>query len=146
MNWGARITVSFIVFAMVIFTMVFISMNQDINLVAEDYYKQEIEYEDQIQRERNTQSLEEPPVITLDRNAQQAVISFPEELTGQIKEGYIHLYRPSDSRLDKRFKLALDDQGIQRISMKGQNKGMWKAKLYWEDYDLEYYQEKTLNY
>ena len=146
MNWGARISVSFIVFAMVIFTMVYISMNQDVNLVSEDYYMQEIEYEDQIQRLRNTQALEQPPVITIERGAQQVIISFPEELRGQIKDGYIHLFRPSDSRLDKRFKLALDNEGIQRVSIRGQMKGMWKAKLYWQDYNLEYYQEKILNF
>jgi len=146
MNWGARITVSFIVFAMVIFTMVFISMNQDINLVSEDYYKQEIAYEDQIQRLRNTQSLDQSPEITIDRNAQQVIIRFPKELTGQIKDGYILLFRPSDSRLDKRYELALNEEGIQKVSIRGQIKGLWKAKLYWQDYNLEYYQEKILNY
>jgi hypothetical protein len=146
MNWGARITVSFIVFAMVIFTMVFISMNQNINLVSEDYYKQEIAYEDQIQRLRNTESLEQSPEITIDRDAQLVIISFPEELIDQIKDGNILLFRPSDSRLDKRYELAINEEGIQKVSIRGQIKGLWKAKLYWQDYNLEYYQEKILNY
>ena len=146
MNWGVRITLSFIVFAGIIFTMVFISMNQRVNLVAEDYYKQEIEYEDQIDRIRNTNSLSSKPEIQMDVGSKQVIIKFPEELKGRLKDGHVLLFRPSDSRLDKRFQLDLDDSGIQKISMKGQIGGLWKAKLYWQDYDLEYYDEKILNF
>ena len=144
MNWGARIVVSFIVFAAIIISMVVISMNQDINLVAEDYYKQEIEYEDQIQRIRNTQALQDSPEINLVRANPSVVIQFPKNLSENIKEGYVHLFRPSDSNLDKKYYLKLDETGSQQISLAGYSKGLWKVKLYWEDQDLEYYLEKIL--
>ena len=126
--------------------MVFISMNQDINLVAEDYYRQEIAYEDQINRERNTSKLEKAPTIKLDRSNQLVIVEFPVELISKLQEGNIHMFRPSDSNLDKRFRLNLNEEGIQAISISGQPKGLWRIKLLWRDTNLEYYQEQILNY
>ena len=146
MNWGARIVLSFVVFAILIFTMVFISMKQDINLVSTDYYKQEIAYEDQIQRERNTRSLAVSPEIKFENTSQQVIITFPEELATQVKDGYIHLFRPSDSALDKKYKLELNNKGVQSISVLDNLRGLWKIKLYWEDNAKEYYYEKLLTY
>lgn len=146
MNWGTRIFLSFVVFAIIIFTMVFISMNQDINLVADDYYKQEIEYEDQIQRIRNTKALIESPVISIDKSTQEVIIQFPGSIAKTVQEGSIHFFRPSDSSLDKRYVLSLDETGIQRISIVGRLKGLWKVKLSWKDQELEYYDEKILTY
>ena len=59
MNWGTKITLSFIAFVGIIITMVVISMRQDISLVAKDYYVQEIAYQDQIDRIRNNHDLGE---------------------------------------------------------------------------------------
>ena len=146
MNWGAGIVVAFVAFAIVIFTMVFISMNQEINLVSEDYYKQEIEYEDQIQRIRNTRELEQGPEIEFDRSNLDVVVRFPGNISGKIKDGYIHLFRPSDSSLDKKYRLKLDKNGEQIISVISSSKGLWKVKLFWEDDLKEYYFEKTLTY
>jgi hypothetical protein len=126
--------------------MVVISMNQDINLVSKDYYKQEIEYEDQIQRIRNTQALEEAPEITLDRMGLSIIISFPEGLVSEDLNGYVHLFRPSDSSLDKKYRLELDGSGSQIISISGHLKGLWKVKLLWGSKGSEYYLEKIFTY
>jgi len=146
MNWGWKIVVAFIAFAAIIFTMVGISMNQEINLVAEDYYKQEIEYEDQIQRIRNSRSLEKEPLISLDRSLGEVIIKFPEELANRVQDGHVHLFRPSDSSLDKRYKLQLDEEGEQHISVVEKKRGLWKIKLFWNDTHMEFYQEKILTF
>jgi hypothetical protein len=146
MNWGLRIVLAFAIFAVLIFTMVFISMNQDINLVSTDYYKQEIEYEDQIQRERNTNSLEKLPEILIEKSTQQVVITFPPQLITQVADGYIHMFRPSDATKDKKYKLALDSSGIQKVSVSSSLRGLWKIKLYWNYGDQQYYMEKILTY
>lgn len=146
MNWGLRIVLAFSVFAVLVFTMVFISMNQDINLVATDYYKQEIEYEAQIQRERNTNSLEKSPEILIEKSTQQVIVKFPPELYAQTIDGYIHMFRPSDANQDKKYKLELDSLGIQKVSIVNNLKGLWKIKLYWNNGDQQYYMEKLLTY
>ena len=44
MNWGTWIALSFVLFALFIGALVVVCVRQDINLVALDYYKQEIDY------------------------------------------------------------------------------------------------------
>ncbi len=144
MNWGTKITLSFIVFAIMIFTMVYISMNQDVNLVAKDYYKQEIKYQAQIDRIKNTKLLEERPVIELDRKQLKVIVTFPQELTGTIVDGEIHLFRPSDYTRDFKSKLILDGNNQVIISLAGKAKGLWKVKLTWRDNEKEYYDEKVI--
>lgn len=146
MNWGTRIFISYLVFAVIVFTMVFISMNQDINLVSADYYKREIEYEDQIQRIKNTQALLEAPEISFDRAKLMVSVQFPKSVPGNDVSGSIHLFRPSDSSLDKKYRLELDESGEQNISVVGHSIGLWKVKLDWEYEGTEYYQEQILNY
>jgi len=76
MNWGTGIVIAFVCFAGVLATIVTISMKQDVGLVAKDYYKQEIAYQDQIDRKTNYNQLERKPVIKLD--ASKNHIELPE--------------------------------------------------------------------
>ena len=68
MNWGVKIVISFVFFIGLLFGLVYISMNQDISLVSENYYEQELAYEDQIQRIKNTNNLEEGLALKMVRN------------------------------------------------------------------------------
>jgi len=147
MNWGYKIILSFIAYAAIIFTMVFISINQDINLVADDYYKQEIAYEDQITRMKNSQSLENLPQIKIDRELAQVSVNFPVDLTRSVEEGSIHLFRPSDAAQDFVVGLSLNNDGYQYISLVNKSRGLWKVKLSWTGGGgKEYYNEKVLIY
>ncbi len=144
MNWGAKITLSFIVFAIMISSMVYISINQDINLVADDYYQQEIKYQDQINRIKNTKLLDPRPEIVLDRKRQEVIVTFPKNLAGAIIDGNVHLFRPSDFTKDFNSKLILDENNQFILSLAGKQKGLWKVKLTWRDIEKEYYDEKVI--
>ena len=54
MDWGKGILLTIIAFVGFIMTLVVISVRQDdIHLVAENYYEKEIKYQDQIEREKS---------------------------------------------------------------------------------------------
>jgi hypothetical protein len=142
MNWGYRIFFSFIVFIAIIITMVVISMNQDINLVAEDYYKQEIAYQDQIERIRRTSSLEKQPEISYDTQSGMVTIEFFSE---SVESGDILFFRPSDSNQDKLIAFPSAADGKVIVPVKGWHSGLWKVKLNWSESGEEYYFEKDLN-
>ena len=144
MNWGAKIILSFVCFFGVIFTLAYISMNQDLNLVADNYYEQELAYEDQIERIKNTQGLAERPDIVGDKKEQKARLVFPENLKEKVAEGKIHFFRPSNAALDKEFTIALDQDGNQSFDISSFPAGLWKAKVSWEWKNREYYEEVTL--
>ena len=144
MNWGAKIILSFVCFFGVIFTLAYISMNQDLNLVADNYYEQELAYEDRIERIKNTQGLVERPDIVVDKKEQKARLVFPENLKEKVAEGKIHFFRPSNAALDKEFTIALDQDGNQSFDISSFPAGLWKAKVSWEWKNREYYEEVTL--
>ena len=145
MNWGNKIFLVFVVFAGIIITMVVISFRQNIDLVAEDYYEQEIQYQDQIDRLENSQRLKALHKFSYVRTNQNGILHFPSELQGRNTEGTIYFFRPSDASLDREFALKLDEQGKQTIGLENLHPGFWKVKIQWKQGGQEYYSEQTLN-
>ena len=145
MNWGKGIVLAFIFFAIVIGSMVVISMKQDVNLVAPDYYKQEIAYQDQIERTENFNKLTVKPVLKKETSS-VLLVDFPDKLTSNFKSGELILFRPSTSKLDKKIVIELDKNGQLRIPIDKMKKGVWRIKISWKGSDsIEYYNESILH-
>ena len=144
MNWGHYITITLIVFVGIIISLVTISMKQDVSLVAPDYYKQEIEYQDQIDKATNFKILLNKPSFDLNLESKTMEISFPETMISNLRNGTIQLYRPSESSVDKLIDISLQKDGTQQISMKSMKTGLWKAKIYFSVKDKDYYFEKNV--
>lgn len=146
MNWGTGIVIAFVCFAGVIATIVTISMKQDVGLVAKDYYKQEIAYQDQIDRKTNYNQLDRKPVIKLDATKKYIELWFPEELASKMADGELLLFRPSTSKWDKKYRIALNEGGEQRINIQPLATGMWRVKVNWTTMtDKQYYTEMIIN-
>ena len=141
MNWGNKILVTFIVFVGILFTLVYVSVNTEFNLVEDNYYEQELAYEDQIQRIKNHEGLAEKPVFKLDRINLKADLNFPQAIADQLEEGTVLFYRSSTARFDQTFDLELDENGQFQVDISEFPIGAWKIKLKWKDSAKEYYRE-----
>ena len=145
MNWGKGIVFAFIGFAIVISTLVVISMKQDVDLVSPDYYKQELAYQEQIIRQENYNALNDKPTI-IKESPEVLLIEFPTILSNELESGYFIFFRSSSSKLDQKHKLELDTLGKQRVPITTLIKGVWKVRLYWKGKNnKEYYSESILN-
>ena len=142
MNWGKSIVLAFVLFAGIIITMVYISMQHDVNLVAPNYYEEELAYEDQMNRIRNYESLPNKP--TIKRDGSQIILSFPSEVADQMKNGEIHFFRPSDHKFDKKIEIKLNHQYRQTFPVSLLGTGLWKTKLNWISEDKEYFFEQKI--
>ena len=97
MDWGKGILLAIIGFIVIIMTMVVISVRMEgIELVTENYYEAEINYQDQIDKEKSTLTLERE-VLQFDAENQSLFLDLPVGATG-----ILHLFRPSDSKLDQK--------------------------------------------
>lgn len=141
-HWGHGIVLVIILFFGTIALRVYISYQHDIQLEDNNYYEKELTYQDQIDKERNTQNLVEKVVAMY--NEPFLKISFPETFKGNNIEGTILLYRPSDAILDKDFILELDSNLNQTIEEKLAY-GRYIIKLEWKADGNEYYQEIKLD-
>ncbi len=142
MNWGWKITIAIIVYMIGIISVVWYTMTLDVNLVSEDYYKQELAYEEQITRQKNTAALPEKPTFTFSADRKLVILTFPDGL--QPEQGTITFYRPSDFTKDRTFKIELDEHNQQGFTISGFVPGLWRIKLLWEKEGKSYYQEFSL--
>ena len=141
-NWGTGIFISYSVFMLLTIITAVYFMNQDVSLVTDDYYQQELKYQDQIDKIERTNALSEKP--TIDFDGLGVNISFPKLLIEKNVVGKIHFYRPSDPGLDFALPISLNSEGIQLISTKQLAAGYWRLKLNWMMNGKEYYNEKAI--
>ena len=138
MNWGRSIILAFVLFGAFIATLVTVCMCQDVNLVTKDYYKEELAYQNQIDRLAHTAMLEHKPQLQIEGGY---ILKVTYSDFDKLNAGVIQLFRPSDPALDKEFELRKSSENVQFFSTAGMAKGMYRAKVKWtmngEDFFLE---------
>lgn len=144
MSWGWKIVIVYGAFVVMTLAMVFYFMGHKVDLVAEDYYKQEIEYQSQIDKITNNRLLKEPLKFAYLSPQRKIIINFPKEHLDKGLAGTIHFYRPSNSDMDKEFDIMPSEIGEQVIAVGGLQKGFWKIKISWTANSREFYDEKTI--
>ncbi len=141
--WPIAITGFFVVAILFIVTFIAFAMRQREDLVSADYYEREIRYQRQLDAMNHSQTLATQAVVTFEPAQQSIVITLPSAQT-QGATGNIHLYRPSDARLDRNVPLALDAAGIQRLDAKDLRDGLWKVRLKWNVGGKEYFVDQPV--
>jgi hypothetical protein len=141
-NWGTGIFIFLILFFIAIFSFVYFAFMQEVDLVEDDYYPKELNYEQQINKRNNLKKLGEQIRITQLKNHLTMVFP-PSQKYNKIK-GEILIYRPSDSRSDLKYKIELDSTNSQTINASKFLNGKYIVKVDWSYHELEYYQELTI--
>ncbi len=140
MNWGNKLLISLIVFAGIMATMVTIAMRENIDLVDENYYQEEIAYQDRI--DQMTNNIEAGALkISLDKESSSIVLKFNDK----VENGHVHLFRPSNASEDQKIQLLTDENGLQLIPYQGLISGLWRIKIEWSAESNSYYSEQVLN-
>ena len=120
------------------------SVRQGMDLVREDYYHEEMLFQKQIDTVNRTRAFTRETAIRYDGPAQAITIQLPAEHARQGVTGRIHLYRPSDARLDRHLKLAIDDAGAQRIDTAHLQPGLWKVRTQWSANGHDFYVDRSI--
>ena len=77
-NWGTGILLSIIIFMAILIGLVYVFMNQDVDLVTKDYYSKELKYQDRINKINNTSELGKDVGILLQNNFVK--LTFPDSV------------------------------------------------------------------
>lgn len=142
MNWGNKLIVVFLVFAVLMGTLVYKCITTKYDLVSKDYYKDELRYQDKIDGMANAAHVSD---INLSQNNEFITIDLPKELNGDKPKGEVWFYCATDDRKDKKFPLLVDASGEQIIQKKLLSKTNYQVKLSWKTEDNKiYYAEKKL--
>lgn len=141
MSWGYRITILVVGFVCFMTFMVIAAFQQDFDLVTEDYYGRELQFQSQINKQINQQQLSLPVVCKQEND--QLIIQFPEELLDKKIDGEIVLYRPSNASKDFIVKLN-PAVGKQSIDKKILLKGLYEIQITYTCDDKAYYFDEDL--
>ncbi len=111
------------------------------DLVAADYYEQEIRYQGQIDSLQHARQRAESTLVTYDPQAKVISIALPQGLPSARLSGKVQLYRPSAVNLDCQFALEPMANGVQTIDASKLQPGLWKVRVSWtvdrEDYFVD---------
>jgi hypothetical protein len=141
-HWGAGITLVLILFALMLFTLAYISYRQDRQLVREDYYYHEIHHQSEIDALGNFAVLGQNLVI---RHAgERLILEFPAILGAGRAQGHLELMRPNDASLDKRFDIAPDTTGRVEVPSGNLTAGKYLLKATLVMADRKYCVEKEI--
>ena len=141
MNWGKGIVIAFVLFIAMIFLFIYLGSRESSDLVSEDYYAQELQYEDRIIAIRNVGGWKDS--IQLNVTAEAIILTVPLALLS-AETGSVDLFRPSSAADDKLFDFAPDATGKQFIPRTALKKGSYVVKLKWEGQGKTYYWEKNI--
>ena len=107
-NWGTGIVIAFVLFiAFILYFVVNMIGNDkyDHDLVTEEYYEQELKFQDEIDKLKNAKTLKQD--ITYNKTNEGLVIVFPNDLNIEDIKGKVFLYRPSNKQLDFETSISL---------------------------------------
>lgn len=142
LNWGKFILFIYVSFVLLMLFMVYMASTQSFDLVADDYYKQEIEFQSKINASNNQATkkfsweinqLENELIVRLNggSNEKKAV-------------GSIDFFRPSNPKLDISIPLNLDSNGNQKISTEKLQIGAYVLKINYKIDHTEFFDQRNI--
>lgn len=140
-NWGWGITLFMIGFISFMGYLTYKAFSIDFDLVAEDYYAQELEYEERLLHLRNAAALETRPELVL--SEQHLHLVFPSG-TSKGVAGQLHFYDPASRKNDRYLDIALDEQGEMELPLEQLTSSRYTVKISWSSQDTHYYHETLL--
>ncbi len=146
LNWGTGIVIAMLSFMIFILSFVYKSLAMDEyqhELVSEDYYKDELHYQEEIDKLNNSHSLEQDIVLTSSKEG--VLVSFPKNIVQESIVGSIYFQRLSNEKLDFTEQIKLTGHQ-QMIPVEKLVSGKWIVKIDWETGQDKYLFKESLFY
>ena len=145
-NWGTGIIlafIGFIAFIMYFIVTMLVDDRFEHELVTEDYYADELQYQNDINKLENSKTLKNN--ISYQRTTDGLLIKFPKELDHTSIKGKMFLYRPSNKQLDFETEISLSNPHL-LIPDKRLVDGRWNITIDWQYNGNNYLFKESINY
>lgn len=142
LNWGTGIAITLLLFVGLMSFMVYQTTNQRFDLVSENYYEEELNYQDIIDQKNNSLKLKGKARIV--RNRDGFVLELPEDLRGKNKSFSATMYCEKDAQMDfewEELSIAHNKSSIPFTEFKN---GKWIAKVKLKCEGVDYYFEPEI--
>jgi nitrogen fixation protein FixH len=140
--WPLGIVVVFVLFAAGLATAVVIAATHRDSLVSENYYEQELRFQNQIDSQTRAQASDAR--IVYDAPMGEIIVQLPGAQVVAKPVGKIELYRPANPGLDCAFNLAPGDDGAQSLDISQLPTGAWTVRVRWTAGGQDYFLQKKI--
>ncbi len=126
-TWGTAIAIVLVVFALGMGYAVYQAVQQDYDLVTEDYYAEELVYQEKIDQKTAALALEGELVLSWTEAGM--LLQFPEELKGKVAGMDLEMYCVTEA--DNDFNITQKSWSVADITIPAAKfkSGKWIAKL-----------------
>ena len=145
-SWPTGIILALSAFIIFIMSFVFKATflpEYDHHLVSDDYYKDEMNYQQEIDKLNKAAALKED--VTLTKVAEGLLIKFPAEFDPKKIAGTISFQRPSNDKIDFQLPIKLSSTDF-LISDDNLVQGIWNVKIEWSVNSNTYLFKQKLRY
>lgn len=144
-NWGTGVVIAFGLFMTFILYFVFKVQSDsqyDHEMVTEEYYKKELNFQQQLDKSQRAYDLKEKLAITTQNDGLQ--ISFPKSFDYTKIKGKVSFYRPSNQKLDFEIPISLSNSNllVPKTDLVG---GRWDITIDWEYNGVGYLNKQQVN-
>lgn len=143
MNWGKGITIFMIAFMAFIASMVYYAFTMNADLVRDDYYENERNYDDEKESKFNYAALNDQ--VTLTQQEEGVVFQFPQTVPTN-SQGKIIFYRPDQKKYDREFDLQLNESHQQILDYTNFKEGYYDVTVKWNDASKSYIYEDNIQF
>lgn len=141
-SWGTAIAIfySFFVIAMLVF--VFAANKEDISLVSDTYYEEDLSYQLKLDKMKRTNQLQHVFELSIEQNPTGISVTIPEELPHF--KGNMTIFHPAYASLDQAYPIENNAEHKQIIPVEKLKKGRWLVKIEGENEGKIYFHETYL--
>jgi len=142
-SWGTAIAIFYSFFVIAMVSMVIKSTHNKAQMVQENYYDKDLNYESFRQKRENATRMSEPVNIEFAASTKHVQIDFPNNM--KTATGQVSLFRPSNASLDQTFPIQLTEEGSMQIPIPADMiNGLWKVQVDWKSEGVAYYKESVI--
>ena len=142
--WPIAILLFFVVFISSMAAWITIAVRNDMDLVRKDYYEQEILFQKQIDRTQRTATVAAATKLDFDTATSRLSLQLPPDHVLGGASGKLHLYRPSDAKLDREFPFVVTNNSAQAFDLSMLAPGLWKVQLHWQANGEEFFCDQEI--
>jgi len=142
-SWGTGIAVFYSAFVIVMVSMVIKSTHNKAQMVQENYYDKDLNYEAFRLKRENANNMKIPVKIQVSNLDQRLNIEFPKSMLSI--NGQVELFRPSNESMDVTYPIQLSHEGVMTIPLdKNIERGLWRIQVDWQSNGTGYYKEELI--
>ena len=135
LHWGNAITIFFVIFLSLAFYFIYFAINQNNDLILDDYYEKGAEYTKQIYI--NERSIPFKDSIKINESNDSIEFYFCDSIINNSNTIFVNFYRPSNKQFDFTTKFNSNSK-IFILSKSKLKKGRYIVKLSWKINTFDY--------